>query len=86
MIYYWFILPNGRRVKSSLYETVDLSDDFPYIHIPGKPDPYRILTQTEDGDYVFLELDSAPDSAYSGNDFTKPYYQAREGEYIVSNR
>lgn len=79
--YYNWVLPNGTTVKSDKYETVDVSDDLTYIRKNGTE---KILIQSPNGDYEFLSLEPAPQSAYSGGTFTKSYYQASQNEFIVS--
>ena len=84
--YYWILPVSGRMIKSAFYRTVDISDDLDYIRKPGKPVPYKILQQNDLGDYVYDSLTQAPNTAYSGQNFTKPYYQAADGQYIVTDK
>jgi len=84
--YYYWVLPNGRRIKSKYYEEDRDIPPLDYIHKPQKPTPYRILSQDEDGNYFYDQLDNAPNRAYDGSTFVKPYYEAAEGEYIIAQR
>ena len=86
MYYYYWVLPNGRRIKSKYYEEERDLPPMDYIHKPHKPTPYRILSQDDDGNYFYDQLDNAPNRAYDGSTFVKPYYEAAEGEYIIAQR
>ena len=84
--YYYWVYPNGDKVKNPLhYEVVDPSGDLIYIHLKDTS-TYKILTQSDDGDYVYNDLEGAPAGAYSGGSFNKPYFQPKENEFIISER
>ena len=84
--YYYWVYPNGDKVKNPLhYEVVDPSGDLIYIHLKDTS-TYKILTQSPDGDYEYNELEAAPDGAYSGGTFNKPYFQPKENEFIIAER
>ena len=82
--YYW-ILPGGRRIKSKYYETSYDLPELPYINTKEEEQPFRILEQNSKGDYVADMLTVAPNRAYDGSTFIKPYYEAAAGEYIITN-
>lgn len=82
--YYNYILPNGSVVESTDYEVVDQTLDMPFIRIHGNI--YKILEQTSSGDYDIDTLQDAPNAAYEGGSFRRPYFEKAENEYIISDK
>lgn len=80
--YYYATLPNQTSVKTDKYEVTDVSGDLDYLK---KGNEYKVLLQGPRGDYDWVTLDDAPQSAYSGGTFRNPYYQASANEFITSD-